>query len=164
MKKKFRYIYGWIFVRPRKKLFSRMVGNWFPIWYPRRRYGMWYMPNIHWWLLYKTLFKFLAWLYWDGWRKFAKYENGHIRKTFIASVLHRIAETTAGAVIWGHECYHCGSREGCPVELSDDETGTTFILLDTWFVSTMEGTDHRFSGTTICPKCGYRSYYEDGSL
>lgn len=33
-----------------------------------------------------------------------------------------------------------------------------------WSVGTMDGTDHRFSCITVCPKCGFKSNYEDGSL
>jgi len=79
-------------------------------------------------------------------------------------VVHRIGATTAGYAISGGECYHCSSPEGCQVDLSEDETGTTFILEKTWSEGTQDGTDYRFRGVTICPKCGYRAGYEDGSL
>ena len=87
-------------------------------------------------------------------------------KTFpwSAAVIKKIGDTTAGYAISGGECFHCGSSEGDPVYLSDDETGETFKLENEWSCPSEDGTDHRFSGTAICPKCGYESYYEDGSL
>ena len=124
----------------------------------------WEYPNLHWWILYHTVFNFCCWLNYDAWRPLCKWDRVLIHKPLIAKIIHRIGQTTAGFVIGGGECFHCGSPEGCQVELSNDESGQFFKLKDTWSVGTMDGTDHRFSGTTICPKCGYQGYYEDGSL
>lgn len=98
--------------------------------------------------------------------KLCTYKNGWLnKKPLIAKIIHRIGSTTAGFAISGGECFHCASVNGCQVDLSEDETGTTFILKDSWSSYCGEvGTDHRFSGTTICPDCGYEEYYEDGSL
>lgn len=162
---KLRFIYGWIFVRPRRWLFLKMVFSSSLRLIPQNRGWGWTWPNLHWWILYKTVFKFFKWLHWDAWRRFCTWgERGLIRKSFLARVIQRIGKTTAGYAIGGGECFHCGSEEGCQVELSNDESGKQFILERTWKCATMDGTDHRFCGTTICPKCGYRAYYEDGSL
>lgn len=167
MSKKIRYILGWIFVRPRRWLFWKMICNAYLRILPQKKeyeFG-WRLPNLHWWILYITVFKFCKWLNYDAWRKFCTYKNGWLdKKPLIAKIIHRIGETTAGYAIHGGECYHCGSEAGDQVTLSDDETGEFFKLERTWSVGTMDGTDHRFCGTTICPKCGYKEYYEDGSL
>jgi hypothetical protein len=125
----------------------------------------WKLPNIHWWILYNTIFKFFKWLYYEAWRVFCDWTGGY-RRTFplIARIIQRIGSTTAGYVIIGGECYHCASREGCQYDLSEDETGENFKLINTWTVGTEYGTDYRFCGITICPKCGHQSEYEDGSL
>lgn len=166
-----RFLYranGYVFVRPRRCFFWKMVANTKLRLLPEKRYwdeGKWTLPNIHWWVLYKTVFRFFSWLYWDAWRYFCAYKNGRFEnKPLIARVIQRIGSTTAGYAISGGECYHCASPDGCQAELSQDETGTTFKLEKTWSVSNQDGTDHRFSGITICPKCGYESEYEDGSL
>lgn len=164
--RKFRYLLSWIFVRPRRWLFLNMVYSSTLRLLPRHdEYFGWIWPNLHWWILYKTVFRFFKWLHWDAWRRFCKWgDRGLIRKTFLARAVQRIGQTTAGYAIGGGECFHCGSEDGCQVELANDETGTVFILGRAWSVGTQDGTDHRFCGTTICPKCGYESYYEDGSL
>lgn len=165
MRPKIRYCYGWVFVRPRRWLFWRMVWNTHPIWYPQRRYGRWRMPNIHWWVGYKTIFRLFDWLHWSGWRIFCTWEDGWLKhEPLISRIMHRIGQGTAGFAVCGGECFHCGSLDGDPVELADDETGSTFILKEVWTCSTPDGTDHRFNGITICPKCGFRRYYEGGSL
>jgi hypothetical protein len=162
------YWYGWFFVRPRRWFFRRILacGSFGLRLVPKREeYWGWRWPNLHWWLFYKTVFKFFKWLYWDGWRPFCDWSGGY-RRTYpwIARTIHKIGQTTVGYAISGRECYHCASSDGCQVDLSEDETGTTFILKETWSVGTQDGTDHRFRGITICPKCGYRAEYEDGSL
>jgi len=164
--KKLRYILGWIFVRPRRWFFGKMIWNsQLHPWFYRHLDDSIAFPNFPWWILYKTVFKFFNWLNDDAWRKFCKWEKGWLsHKPLIAKIIHRIGQTTAGERIHGMECYHCGSPDGDPVDLSQDETGKYFVGIESWSVGTMDGTDHRFSGTTICPKCGYRRYFEDGSL
>jgi hypothetical protein len=132
----------------------------------KEEYFGWKWPNLHWWVLYKTIFRFCTWLHYDSWRLFCDWTGGY-RCSFplIARMIKKIGTTTAGFAISGGECFHCGSEAGNPVNLADDETtGTTFILERVWTIDTPDGTDHRFCGTTICPKCGYKDYYEDGSL
>lgn len=167
MKKRFFKIYGWVVIRPIRWFFWKMSFNTSLRILPTRDeiWNRWRMPNVHWWALYKTIFKFCKWLYWDAWRVFCDWTGG-FRRTYplIARIIHNIGATTAGYAICGGQCYHCGSSKGNPVWLSDDETGETFELQDTWTVSTMDGTDYRFRGITICPVCGYRQEYEDGSL
>lgn len=165
--KKFFYLYGWIFVRPRRWFFWKMVCETNLHLLPKKdgTFGYYQMPNIHWWLLYKTVYRFCSWLNWEAWRVFCKHEKGWLKhKPLIAKIIHRIGQTTAGFASSGGECFHCSSKRGCPVELSNDETGTNFILERTWTEGSEDGTDYRFCGTTICPVCGYRRYYEDGSL
>ena len=162
------YIYGWIFVRPRRWLFWKMISNgsfgirWFPYKY---EYWGWRYPNVHWWILYKTIFKFFSWLFLEGWRPFCDWTGGY-RRTYpwMARFIHWIGRTTAGNAIYYQECYHCGFEAGDPVYLSEDETGTTFILTDCGTSCTPDGTDHWFNGITICPKCGFKQEYSDGSL
>jgi hypothetical protein len=143
-----------------------MITNTSPMWLPEWNdcWGRYDWPNIHWWILYKTVFKFFKWLNYDAWRPFCKW--GRIRLTFplIARIIQRIGQTTAGYAISGGECFHCSSEKGAPVDLSNDETGIKFILEREWSEGTENGTDYRFCGTTICPVCGYKRYYEDGSL
>ena len=173
MEKKVFYIYGWIFVRPIRYFFWRMIayGSFETRWVPRKseywpHYGKKYViPNFHWVLMYKTVFIFFKWIYYDGWRPFCDWTGGH-RRTYplVARIIHKIGKSTAGYAISGGECFHCGFEDGDKVELSCDETGEKFVLEDAWSCDTQDGTDHRFRGTTICPVCGYRSSYEDGSL
>lgn len=170
------YIYGWIFVRPRRWFFGKMLwkGSFgLRLWFKRNEYwckdfdsfcDKWKWPNLHWWILYKTVFNFCSWLYWDGWRPFCKWGNVRLTYPPIARMLHCFGLATAGYHISGMQCFHCGSPKGCQVDLSEDDTGKTFILEKSWSISTQDGTDHRFCGTTICPVCGYKQYYEDGSL
>ncbi len=166
---KFRWCLGFIFVRPRRWFFWKMIacGSFGLQLIPRydeclRR---WRFPNIHWWILYQTIFGFCTWLHYDGWRPFCDWTGGYRRSfPWIARAIKKIGTTTAGFAISGGECFHCGSEKGNQVDLADDETGETFKLERAWTVSTPDGTDYRFCGTTICPVCGYEGYYEDGSL
>jgi len=163
---KARYYLSWILVRPRRRFFNKLVSARFGVrWKFKKEFYGWTYPNIHWWLLYETVWRFFKWLNYDAWRYFCKWGK-HSRLTYplIARIIHRIGQTTVGERISGGECYHCGAVEGCQVELSNDETGEFFILKKSWSEGTMDGTDHRFCGTTVCPKCGYKAYYEDGSL
>lgn len=164
--KRLRYILGWVLVRPRRWFFWNMISSSTPQWRSELTFdGRWHGPNIHWWILYKTVFKFFKWLNYEGWRPLCKWSpTCLIHKPWYAELVHRIGETTAGAAISGGECYHCASKEGDQVDLAYDETGTHFVDVESWTVGTQDGTDHRFSGITICPKCGFRSEYEDGSL
>jgi hypothetical protein len=160
------YIYGWIFVRPRRWFFWQMIRASYLKWKFTKDWDneiSW--PNIHWWLLYMTIFKFFKWVYYEGWRPFCDWTGGY-RRTFpwIARVIHKIGQTTAGYAISGNECFHCGSDAGCQGDLSDDETGRYFKITDAGISSTPNGTDHWFMGITTCPKCGYQSEYSDGSL
>jgi hypothetical protein len=164
--KRLRYLLAWILVRPRRWFFRRMVWSCYLRVLPRREsWGEWSLPNVHWWLLYKTVFRFFKWLHYDAWRPFCDW-NGGIRQTmpWPARLIKRIGGTTAGEAISGWECYHCAAVEGCQLKLSEDETGRFFKDVKSWTSATMDGTDHRFSGTTVCPKCGYENYFEDGSL
>jgi len=163
--KAFYVAFGWVFVRPIRFAFNRMIcASCGPRWLPEKHdYLGWEMPNLHWWILYKTVFRFFKWLHYDAWRVFCDWTGGH-RRTFplIARVIKWIGSTTAGFAISGGRCFHCGSEEGDPLELSESES--SFELIDCGSSSTMDGTDHWFRGITTCPKCGYRSEYSDGSL
>lgn len=161
------WIYGWLFVRPRRWLFFHMVWNdrlnWKVIknyYYRDKLLARIKWPNLHWWLLRVIIFEPLKWLYWDGWRKFGKnpYRG-------LGGLAKRIGQTTAGFAIGGGECYHCGSEHGDPVELSSEEGEAAgyFELTRTWELFCGEYTDYRFCGITTCPRCGYQQYYEDGS-
>lgn len=167
LRQRLRYAMGWLLVRPRRYLFHRMIAasvqtRWAPEKHPC---GGVRWPNPHWRLLYLTVFRFFKWLDWEAWRPLCKWEGG-LRRTFPwpARVIRRIGATTAGFACRGGECFHCASPDGDPVDLSEDETGTTFILAGTHSLATMDGTDHQFWGTTICPKCGFKKFYWDGSL
>jgi len=98
MKKKFFYILGWLFVRPRRWFFWKMIANTYPRWFPKydEFWQKWKFPNIHWWVLYKTIFRFFRWMHYDAWRPFCKW--GRIRLTYplIGRIIHRIGNTTAG--------------------------------------------------------------------
>lgn len=166
----FWWLYGWVFVRPRRWFFWKMVWNYRPRWwFEKRDYEKSYRwPNIHWYVLYHTVFNLCSWLYYEGWRPFAVWKDGMLReKPLLCRIIQRIGHTTAGYTIMGSECHHCSSELGNQVDLADNcrEDGqVTFILRRTWTIDTPDGTDHRFNGTTICPVCGFRDYYEDGSL
>lgn len=164
--KKARWIVSWVLVRPRRWFFQRMAWNgdlrlrWKKSWD-----GRWIWPNPHWWTLHWSVFAFCRWLCYDAWRPLSKWgDRGLVHKPWYAAAVQRIGQTTAGYAISGYECFHCASPQGCQVDLSDDETGTVFRLLETWSVDTADGTDYRFRGITTCPKCGYEAEYEDGSL
>lgn len=164
-----RFAMGWIFVRPRRWFFSRMVmrGSHVIQWLPMRDdcWNCWILPNIHWWMLDRTIFQFFKWLHYEAWRPFCDWTGGYRRTMpWIARAIKRIGDTTAGYAIHGGECFHCGHPEGCQVELSEDGTGVFFKLEKTWVEGTQNGTDYRFRGKTICPMCGYGATYEDGSL
>ena len=159
----FWYAYGWVFVRPRRWLFWKMVAaSHLRIWFKKEPWG-WYYPNIHWWLLYKTAFEFFSWLNREAWRPFCDWTGGY-RRTFpwYARAINRIGATTAGFACHGGECFHCASIEGDQIKLIDSEK--TFECTGSGSYGTQEGTDHRFWGITTCPVCGYQDEYEDGSL
>lgn len=164
--KRLRYLLAWILVRPRRWFFWRMVSCCYLRVLPRREsWGEWSWPNVHWWFALQTVFRFFKWMHYDAWRPFCDWTGGFRRTMPLsARIVKRIGQTTAGAAISGGECFHCGSEEGCQVELSNDETGKFFKDVKTWISSTMDGTDHRFRGVTVCPKCGFENEYEDGSL
>jgi hypothetical protein len=165
LKRSFFKIYGWLVIRPIRWFFWKMICNTALCVVPKREWGQWRLPNIHWWLLYKTIFKFFKWLNYDAWRPFCDWTGGWRQSYPLpARVIHTIGKTTAGYAISGGQCYHCGSEEGDPVTLSEDDTGEYFELLETWKESTMDGIDYRFRGITTCPKCGFKEEYEDGSL
>lgn len=168
MLKKIYYLYGWIFVRPRRKLFKKMICNSYLRIIPEKHCGKWLLPNLLWWLLYISVFKFSKYSYWRTWSYLCTYGNGRLKRKpilwIIARIIHGISSTTAGCAINIGECFHCSHPDGWSAELSEDETGVNFILEKSWTVGTMDGTDYRFCGITICPICGYRDYYEDGSL
>lgn len=157
--------YGWVFYRHLKRWFRKMVRASEPKWkFEKTCYGYLIWPNIWWWLLYRTVFKFCKGCYWDYWRPFCKWDKVLIHKPWYARFIHWFGSYTAGMAISGGRCEHCGSEKGDPVDLSGDETGNTFELKGTQTVGTQEGTDHQFWGITICPCCGYRAEYSDGSL
>ncbi len=183
--KRVRHALAYLTVRPRRWFFWSCIAHgsfgtrWLPVrreeWdcyhpgkdRPRTEWEMIEWPNLHWVLAYRTVFAFFKWLYWDGWRPLCQWKgrNG-CRSSFpwYARLVKAIGRTTAGVHISGGECFHCGSVSGDQVNLADDETGTTFILEASGTSATMDGTDHWFSGTTICPACGHRAHYSDGSL
>lgn len=156
------YIYGWILVRPRRWFFWKMIcANRLQLKFKRNFFGMEY-PNIHWWLLYISIFKVCRWMYWDAWKKFCKYENGWlVEKPLIARIIHRIGSTTAGMAISGGECYHCGSIEGDQYHLN--ESKDSFELTDSGECFNGDYVSHWFTGITTCPVCGYRKSYGDSS-
>ncbi|MEN6549973.1 MAG: hypothetical protein ABFE07_28350 [Armatimonadia bacterium] len=159
-------LYGWLLVRPRRWAFRHMVFSERPRGFRRGWEGDLIWPNYGWWLLYATVFRALSWFFWNGyWKLCPRDSTGKVvRHPWYARALRRIAETTAGAAAHGGECWHCASKDGDPVDLNDDDTGRTFILLDAGSTGTPDGTDHWFRGVTICPRCGYRQEYGDGSL
>lgn len=167
MSKLFWKIYGHIIISPIRYLFGKMLCNcYLRLKFEKRFFDDGYLwPNIHWWILYKTVFKFFKWLYWDGWRYFCKWGDGRRQSyPFFARILHKIGQTTAGFAIGGGECPHCAHDIGCQTELSYDETGKTYRLIKTWTVSTPDGTDYCSLGVTTCPVCGFEAEYEDSSL
>jgi len=160
--KELMYLYGWIFVRPRRWFFMNICRNNKLCLWPKKEYGYWFWPNMHWIVLYYTLWKFFKWMYYEAWRFFCNWDGGY-RNTYpwIARFIHWIGRTTVGVHISTVECWHCGFEAGNQVDLSDDDSGTTFILGDSGSYGTQDGTCHWFEGTTICPICGYREHYED---
>lgn len=166
-KKLIRYIYGWVLIRPIRWAFGNMIRNYALYWLPKRE--PWEdsrrITNIHWWILYRTVFKLCKWMYYDAWRKFCTWgKYGLTHKPLIARIIHRIGKNTAGYAIRGNQCFHCGHDDGCQCELSSDETGVYFTLIDAYTTATENGKDYQFRGITTCPKCGYKAEYCDGSL
>lgn len=156
---------GYIFIRPIRWLFWRMVWAANLRLLPKRDWdGTWIFPNLHWWLLYKTVFRFCKWLDWEAWRPFCDWSKGY-RSSYplIARLVHSVGAATAGYAISGGACYHCASTEGDPVLLSESEN-KYFKIVNSGVTSTPDGVDHWFEAETICPKCGWTDYYSDGSL
>lgn len=147
------WIRGFIIIKPIRYLFWKMITNTEPR-----------LLNIHWWLLYETVFKFFKWVYWDAWRMFCNWEGGW-RRTYplTARMIHSIGKITAGYAICGGGCYHCGSEYGDPVLLSEEESENCKII-ETGVSATQNGTDYWFIAETICPMCGYKDEHRDGSL
>lgn len=166
---KFYKIYGYIFVRPRRIFFWKMIakGSFGLRLIPKRdEFWGWRFPNLHWWILYHTVFKFFKWLYWDAWGKLCTYSKGGLsHKPLIARIIHRIGQTTAGMAISGGECFHCAFSGGDPVDLSEEdfEDGKYFELTDSGTSYTQDGTDYWFKGITTCPRCGFKQEYNDGT-
>lgn len=146
LRRKIRYIYGWIFVRPRRWFFHRMVCE-----IPSR----WRCFNIHWWILYKTVFRLFSWMYWSGGSIFATQKKGFlIRKSLLGRILERIGETTVGYEITGcSECFHCGSLSGSQIELAS----TLNARLEGFILG---GTNYQFWGIMVCPACGFKNSYQ----
>lgn len=162
-----RYWISWVLVRPRRWLFHRMVWASTVRWVPRRAYsgGPISWPNPHWWILYLTVFRAFRWLQWRGWRLLVKVDDRgcYGKIPWYARAVRRIGETTAGCATGGGECWHCASKDGDPVHLSEDETGETFELLDSGPTWSDWGTGGWFRGITTCPRCGFRREYSDSS-
>lgn len=164
---------GWALIRP-IRWFTRKISmasfgltvkfEKDPYYHPEFSRSKYKWPNLHWWILYKTVGKFSLWLRWDAWRVFCNWEGGW-RRTFPwpAAVVYKIGKTLSYPY-HGGECYHCASDAGDPIELSEDETGKYFTLTDSGTSSTPDGIDHWFRGITTCCKCGYKQEYGDGSL
>ena len=158
-------IYGYLIYTPLRTFFWKMVCN-----TELRKtieknefWGYTQYPNYHWYFLYKTVFKFFSKCNYDYWRPFCTWEDHWLsKKPWYARLIHWIGSYTAGAVISGGRCCHCGREAGCQVELSDSDK--YFELVKTGTTSTQEGTDHWFQGVTTCPCCGFKSEYSDGSL
>lgn len=165
-----RYYLSFLTVRPVRWFFRKMISASYLRAFPEKsEWQGWRMPNVHWWLLYKTVFKFFVWVNYKAWRPFCNWKGGYSRSfPLIARVIKWCGESTAGYAISGYRCYHCNSEDGCQVDISEmqDRSGYSPYVrnLKTWSVSTMDGTDHCFSCITVCPKCGYKRHYEDGSL
>ena len=159
-----RYIYGWLFVRPRRWFFRKLISNYhLRLWPERCEFSGWSYPNLHWWVLYITIFKFFEWLNYDAWRPFCDWTGGFRRSCpLIARMIQRIGETTAGIHISSDECYHCASKEGNQLYLADNKE--TFEETNYGSYGTEDGTCHWWEGITTCPKCGYRSHFSDSSL
>jgi hypothetical protein len=139
------WLYGWVFIRPLRWLSHKAIMGSFGIrWLPEKSWDGWRMPNLHLWFWYKTYGKFACWLKNDAWRPFCDWTGGW-RKTF---PLHaRIIKKIGEALVWhfhGYQCYHCSHDAGSQGDLSEDETGATFKLLETGTSATENGTDHWF--------------------
>lgn len=155
------YVYGWLFVRPRRWVFYKMACNSSIRWLPGRDvFDNWRLPNIHWWLLYHTVFSFFKWLSWSAWCRLCVYENGR-RKTFpwYARFVKWFGDTTAGMACSGFgECYHCGCEAGDygslePIEYTNKHTYMTDY-----------GTGNGWTEKVACPVCGYVSWHDNGDL
>lgn len=189
-RRRWRYRLAFLTVRPRRWFFWKCIAEgsfcnhrWGWRWLPRRReewdcyhpgydrkrteWEMIEWPNIHWVFAYLTVFAFFRWLRWDAWRPLCRWEGpGGSRSSFpwYARLVMWIGETTAGQACHSSECWHCAAPNCDPCSLSEDTTGYTFILMETGSTATLDGTDHWFRGISICPRCGHREDYGDGSL
>ncbi len=167
---KLRYLISFVTVRPVRYAFRQMICSTqlrvLPVkheWLGRRG------SNLHWWCLYKTVFKFSKWLYYDAWRVFCDWTGGS-RQSYppIARLIHWIGKSTAGFAISGGRCFHCNAETGDQIDIVQyDEDNPKSLLvsnIQTWTEATMDGTDYRYSCVTKCPCCGYKSEFSDGSL
>lgn len=163
---RFNRLVGWALYRPVRWFFWKMICN-CTLRFKIERCEVGYMPtrypNLHWWLLYKTVFKFFKWLNYYAWRVFCNWGGGY-RRTFppVARFVMWLGAVTAGSVISGGRCRHCGHADGDPVTLSEDE-GEFFKLSDSGSYGTQDGTTHWFKGVCTCPRCGAETEYGDSN-
>jgi len=60
-------------------------------------------------------------------------------------------------------CPRCGSKSFSGYG-GDGWENSHVEVVDTWTESTMDGTDYRSAGWEFCARCGYRAWFEEGSL
>ena len=164
-----RFIVSYLTTRPVRYVFSRMIrSSQLRILPTKHEWLGWQGTNLHWWCLYKTVFKFCKWLNYDAWRHFCDWSTG-CRNSYpgIARLIHWFGKSTAGYAIGGGRCFHCNDERGDPINISQYDGDNPKSLLvsnvETWTEATMDGTDYRFSCITKCPCCGYKSQFSDGS-
>lgn len=164
--------YGWMVYRPIRWFFWKMVANsrLTPLisrqWSFDEPKKVFKFTNFHWWILYKTVFKFFKWLYWYAWAKFAIWSEPNARgarwlvsHTWLSKFIQWVGSYTAASVISGGRCRHCGNEEGDPVLLVD--SATYFELFDSGVNSTPDGMEGWFSGFTHCPCCHHVTEYHE---
>lgn len=165
-------IRGWVLIRPLRVLSRACVKGSFGLRLKIRRNefyipgynGRYEWPNLHYWLLYKTVGKFSTWLYFNGWRFLCDWTGGY-RRTYPlpARILHKIGQTLSYG-FYGNECFHCAADEGDPGNISEEPNSIYFELTESGSNATEDGTDHWYRGITTCPKCGYKDTFSDSSL
>lgn len=173
-KMRLRYLAGWVLVRPRRAFVGACFRGAYLsgfrrelVWDGKTKKLVkgWRRTNLHLWLVRKAIF--------EPMKRFAKTPTwkAHPSGDWKLRTQRWWVRPFGWAWEWANawtdirehfECYHCGSEEGAQGDLT--EYSDTFKNVRSWTSSTMDGNDYRFCGTTICPKCGYEDYYEDGSL
>lgn len=163
---------GWILIRPIRIITRMGVRGSFGLrlkirkneFHIKGHNGRYEWPNLHHWLIYKTVGKLSTWLYLQGWRPLCRWgKRGRETYPLAARIVHKIGQTLAYPY-YGNECFHCAADAGDPGNITDDLNSKYVEIIASGSDATEDGTNHWFRCETTCPKCGYKDTFSDSSL